>query len=147
MTADRARNIAARKITWTTKHPAPRKNAPWDTYRYLQKKNMARFRQGCRCGSAWIRVHFSSLIRILILNADPDPGGINKANFYRKGVSKSKNVLFNLNYKNSCNSEHLFSIILRFYSSKSALDAVISKISNSNCCNNGKMNADPYPRF
>ena len=34
MTADKARNIAARKVTWTTKHPVPKKNPPWDTYRY-----------------------------------------------------------------------------------------------------------------
>ena len=52
MTADKVRNIAARKITWTTKHPVPKKNPPWDTYR-----------QNPKCFHAlkpglWIRIYF-----------------------------------------------------------------------------------------
>ena len=32
-------------------------------------------KQGCGSGSAWIRIHFPSWIRIRIQYADPDPGG------------------------------------------------------------------------
>ena len=49
--------------------------------------------QGCEFGSAWIRIQFPSWFRILIQNADPDPGEENRRKKTRKKCKEIVNTV------------------------------------------------------
>ena len=65
-----------------------------EVIRKLSKTKFISCGQGCGSGSAWIRIHFTSWIRIRIQYVDPDPGG----KIFQIKTEKGKEIANNCNF-------------------------------------------------